>query len=233
MKQPWITPRLIELIKDKDKALKIAKKILIYGLRLKDYLTPALTDLGKSNLILIKNKLQLIRKTKRNFGNIFRMFYQISYIVTGSPHCLMIIIKLLMLKTQLTLLITFFTDIGPNLAKDCQLAWEYPGRTCERSILNIHTTTEEITEICRNININKASCIDNVSSEILKDVFLTVPEKVCIFFNAATMPDTWKYAKVSPIPKGGDCQLVSNYRPISLLPLLSKMMEKSCTYVTI
>ena len=40
------------------------------------------------------------------------------------------------------------------------------------------------------------------------------------------MPETWKYAKVSPIPKGGNCHLVSNYRPISLLPLLSKMMEK-------
>ena len=40
------------------------------------------------------------------------------------------------------------------------------------------------------------------------------------------MPESWKYAKVTPIPKGGNSQLVSNYRPISLLPLLSKMMEK-------
>ena len=70
--------------------------------------------------------------------------------------------------------------------------------------------TEEIVEICKKKkkkNINKVSCIDNLSRKMLKDEFLTVTEKVCLFFSncfsTATMPDTWKYAKVTPIPKGG------------------------------
>ena len=124
----------------------------------------------------------------------------------------------------------FFTNIGPNLAKDCRLDWEYPGQDNEGSLSDICTTLDEITEICKNININKASCIDNISSEILRDVFLAIPDKLCLLFNncftAATIPTTWKYAKVTPLPKGGNSQSVSNYRPISLLPLLSKLIDK-------
>ena len=39
-------------------------------------------------------------------------------------------------------------------------------------------------------------------------------------------PDQWKLANVSPIHKKNDKQLVSNYRPISLLPICSKILEK-------
>ena len=95
---------------------------------------------------------------------------------------------------------------------------------------DIVTTPAEIIEICKNININKSSCIDNISSEILKDAFLAIPDKLCLLFNncfnTASIPNVWKYAKVTPLPKGGDSQVVSNYRPISLLPLLSKVIEK-------
>ena len=45
-------------------------------------------------------------------------------------------------------------------------------------------------------------------------------------FHAGAIPNIWKYAKVTPLPKGGDSQLVTNLRPISLLPLLSKLIEK-------
>ena len=94
---------------------------------------------------------------------------------------------------------------------------------------NIETTNEEIIEICKDININKASCVKDVSSEILRDVFLAVPEQLCTFFNncfnVASIPDSWKYAKVTPLAKGGNNQLVSNYRPILLLPLLSKLIK--------
>ena len=43
--------------------------------------------------------------------------------------------------------------------------------------------------------------------------------------STATYPDIWKLANVTPIKKG-DKQLIGNYRPISLLPLYSKMFEK-------
>ena len=108
--------------------------------------------------------------------------------------------------------------------------WNYTGKEHTGSLSDIETNINEIIEICKGINVNKASCVNNISSEILRDVFLAVPEKLCQFFNNcfkfAMIPDCWKYAKVTPLPKGGNNQLVSNYRPISLLPVLSKMIEK-------
>ena len=39
-------------------------------------------------------------------------------------------------------------------------------------------------------------------------------------------PDQFKLAKVIPLHKGGEKDDVDNYRPISLLPVMSKILEK-------
>ncbi len=40
-------------------------------------------------------------------------------------------------------------------------------------------------------------------------------------------PESWKHALVIPLFKYGDPDVVSNYRPISILPIVSKILEKS------
>ena len=49
-------------------------------------------------------------------------------------------------------------------------------------------------------------------------------------FNTSLMlgelPAEWKHALITPIPKSNEMVAVSNYRPISLLPLLSKVLEQ-------
>ena len=50
--------------------------------------------------------------------------------------------------------------------------------------------------------------------------------------NTSTYPGIWKLAKVAPIFKNTNKQLIKNYRPISLLPICGKLFEKlsSITY---
>ena len=48
--------------------------------------------------------------------------------------------------------------------------------------------------------------------------------KTCI--TTGKFPDLWKYANVQPIHKKGNRQIKSNYRPISLLPICGKILEK-------
>ena len=60
------------------------------------------------------------------------------------------------------------------------------------------------------------------------DESLILPLKL-IFRNIITtgvFPDIWKQANITPIHKKGSKQVVSNYRPISLLPICGKIFER-------
>ena len=63
---------------------------------------------------------------------------------------------------------------------------------------------------------------------LLCDVSVILPLQI-IFTNilsTSIYPDMWKFANVTPILKKGDKQLIKNYRPISLLPICGKILEK-------
>ena len=48
--------------------------------------------------------------------------------------------------------------------------------------------------------------------------------KNCI--GTGTFPDIWKRSNIIPVHKKGDKQIVHNYRPIPLLPIFGKILEK-------
>ena len=87
-----------------------------------------------------------------------------------------------------------------------------------------------MTKLCKEIKLSKSSGFDDISSRVFKDAFLVmIPQLVHIFnssFIAGKFPDKWKQATIIPLYKGGDKMDVSNYRPISLLPLPGKLIEK-------
>ena len=88
----------------------------------------------------------------------------------------------------------------------------------------------EVEALIHKINVSKSSGITMLTSEILKDCFQILSDKLTYLFNfsirATSFPNQWKYALVIPIPKQGDSKVVENYRPISLLPLPGKILEK-------
>ena len=91
------------------------------------------------------------------------------------------------------------------------------------------TETDVYREV-KAINTTKSSGISGVSSRVVKDAFLAlIPELTHLLnlsFRNGIIPVAWKLATVIPIPKKGDRSDVSNYRPISLLPLPGKIQEK-------
>ena len=127
---------------------------------------------------------------------------------------------------------SFFTKIGPNLAKSFDTdKWEFSGEIitdCE--ITNIYSDFEEVYNLCKEINISKSSAIDTLSSKIIKDAFSVLVLQLVYLFNLSFIknifPTKWKIATVVPLYKGGSRLDVSNYRPISLLPLPGKILEK-------
>ena len=84
--------------------------------------------------------------------------------------------------------------------------------------------------LVQKINISKSSGITQISSRLLRDSFQILSDKLTHLFNlsiaTAVFPDQWKKALVIPIPKTGNLNKADNYRPISLLPLPGKILEK-------
>ena len=66
-------------------------------------------------------------------------------------------------------------------------------------------------------------CILKENSNIISIIFA---EWINACFRYGCFPKTLKKAIVVPIHKGGDPEIISNYRPISKLPYLSKIIEK-------
>ena len=91
-------------------------------------------------------------------------------------------------------------------------------------------TNDQILNILTSLNVNKASGPDNISAKMIKlcGDSLSLPLK-SIFSNildTGIFPDQWKKANVTPVHKKDCKQIISNYRPISLLPIFVKNFEK-------
>ena len=85
----------------------------------------------------------------------------------------------------------------------------------------------EIDEIIKNLNPNKSS---DFSPRLLKLIQLSLSPILRNLLNncmhSCVFPDRLKIAKVLPLYKSGDVNELSNYRPISILPIFSKIFEK-------
>ena len=78
---------------------------------------------------------------------------------------------------------------------------------------------------------NKKSVgIDGISVQILKSCADILIQTITYIINKSIkegkVPSSWKIAKVIPLHKKGDKSNPDNYRPISLLPCMSKLMER-------
>ena len=70
---------------------------------------------------------------------------------------------------------------------------------------------------------------NDLSFNVIKKCFGVIHEPLKYLFNLSLekgiFPDNLKIAKVTPIFKSGDSTDLGNYRPISVLPCFSKMLE--------
>ena len=89
---------------------------------------------------------------------------------------------------------------------------------------------ENVRIILKDINISKASGIDNLTGRFLKDgaeILCKPISQICnLSVHLAIYPKSFKVAKLKPLFKKGSALEPQNYRPISLLPLISKVLEK-------
>ena len=92
------------------------------------------------------------------------------------------------------------------------------------------TTEGNILKLLKDINPSKAAGLDNIAGKFLKEGASALAKPVTQICNLSislsVFPDRCKHAKLKPLFKKGFTTEPKNYRPISLLPLISKIIEK-------
>ena len=87
-----------------------------------------------------------------------------------------------------------------------------------------------VKENLKNLKTNKAYGLDKISARLLKDAADVISHSLTLLINKSfegCFPATWKSAKVTALFKGGNQSSKDNYRPISILPTISKIIEKA------
>ena len=90
-------------------------------------------------------------------------------------------------------------------------------------------TEEELINIVHSAKDKKSKGYDGIDMSAKKIIphILTSLRHICnTSLGQGIFPDEMKIARIIPLFKSGDKQNVSNYRPISLLPQFSKILEK-------
>ncbi|CAB4018957.1 Hypothetical predicted protein, partial [Paramuricea clavata] len=103
----------------------------------------------------------------------------------------------------------------------------------DTALSNIQLTENEVFKALDGLDPSKACGPAGIPGKVLKMTANIIAPSLCYIYNLSlsqgVVPACWKLANVSPVFKKDDPTLASNYRPISLLSIISKTFER-CVY---
>ena len=240
--KPWITDTILEKINKKNKVFK-------KHIKCKD---PATKEQLLAQLKTMKNEITtLTRQSKKDYYNhyfsantnnlqkIWKGIKEIISIKTKNhchPTCIIVNNKTITNPKEIA---NTFNSYYTSVADDILNKRKYEGNThhtdylpnpLESTFVIYECDQIEIENIISSLNPKKATGPNSIPSDILnllkKDISYPLSIIFNISFSTGSYPDLLKIAKTIPIYKKGSKLLISNYRPISLLSNLNKILEK-------
>lgn len=125
-----------------------------------------------------------------------------------------------------------FISIGQKLADKISIKENIPEEVNSKSMFldDNDIDEEEIKDIIDNLNIHKSTGADNISVKIVKTVktelIPILKYLVKLSLQKSIFPEKMKFAQITPVFKCNKTSNPNNYRPISVLPVMSKILEK-------
>jgi hypothetical protein len=232
--KPWLTKEILVAIQHKN---DMYKRIRIKG------------DLSlEHEYKQVKNKLtNIIRRAEKDYyksllnknkHNLTKMWKTLNFIIGRKKTKLSTTFK----HNNLTLtdnqqIATHFNKYFSNVAKDsCNKIpathldpCTYMSTSVTNSLFFSPTNEEEIDNVIAKLK-NSSPGFDEIEMKLIRHVKHDILSPLTHIFNQSfsmgIVPDHFKTAKVIPVYKTGDKANFSNYRPISILPAFSKILEK-------
>jgi hypothetical protein len=122
---------------------------------------------------------------------------------------------------------TIFDSVRPTSVDPIDLMPEYPNLN---SLEFTEVGPNHLCEIIKTFQTKSSCDLDRISIKLLKHVIFDVSVPLSHIFNlslaSGNFPSKLKTSRTVPIFKAGSPLLCDNYRPISLLSTLSKLLEK-------
>ena len=128
----------------------------------------------------------------------------------------------------------FFTEIGPKLAENIESIDESPLNYIrdinQHSMLITPVSEYEVENIVKSCKRKNSKDYHDISMSTIQKVFSSIKipmTHICnLSLETGIFPEKMKIAKVIPLYKSGIKNVFNNYRPVSLLPQFSKILEK-------
>ena len=121
-------------------------------------------------------------------------------------------------------------EITKTITKTPKSPLDYLSNRTSNSLFLTPVTFIEVNDLINTLNPSKSVCPNSIPIKLLKILGSSVSTLVALLvnqsFQSGVFPDKLKVAKVITLFKKGNPELPSNYRPISLLPIFSKIFEK-------
>ena len=251
-KPPWLSKELVELSRV-DRALKLAR-----ASRLDQDKQYASFIWNRCNVAFKLAKRKYILENLTEFADNPKKFWQYirEIMPKGQSHQ---ILKLVDDQSNQSIpydqtaqyINDFFSQVGPSLANAIINTHMPSNPVCEQNdnhvsdrctpptpdkcplnLMSLESLIKEINQICT----YKPSGIADISSRILEDFALLKPDLLLYIMNFSitfgVFPSAWKHALVTPIPKVPNANRMEDLRPISLLPIPGKILERH-VYTTV
>ena len=234
--KPWIPKGILKSIKVKRNLLKIFKKTSNQDTFLKYKLYRKTLNILRKNSKKMYYKQYFekhIRNSKRTWSQINKILNRKS--VTSKNTLLNVNGQLIDDNKKIANTFNrYFVNVAENLSKQIQKPntefQDYLKNPNMHSLFLKETTPHEISIIIANFDQNKSSDIYEISPKIIKQAGPALSNLLTIISNKSIkegiFPDALKVSKILPLHKSDSVFEVSNYRPISLLPIISKIFEK-------
>lgn len=133
-------------------------------------------------------------------------------------------------------LVDFFSNVAEDLKTNLLQSNNYRPimntltKSLDCSIRLTPTNPTEVSKVIRDLKIKSAMGFDYVSPRFIKYNNKIMSEQLAFgnneMFKSGCFPETFKKARLSCIFKNGDARCCTNYRPVSVLPAMTKVSEK-------